>query len=257
MNGDNSASPLQIQMVYSAANGNPFGPVGNSYTYAPHIAPVFVNMAVLPDVGWNSANNRNGPGRTAATAIRSRIDHTGQGDAAAFNAAVWVAGTRPGSTHYLANPAGSLFNGSISAGASGVYLNTMEMLMSDAGHDVAAIGLVLNQRRTNATRATNGVVWDGMRIQSQGSRNTDSGVRIDGGVDVAFNATRQTRSDAAFVMRRGQRVYFDGSANGEARTSTGNTYVQMGAEGLLFVVDGVTVMRMTPTGIQTYVPVTP
>lgn len=256
MNGDNSMSPVQVQTVYSAANGNPFGPVGNRYTYAPHITPVFVNTAVLPDVGWNSSNSSNGPGRTAITGIRSRIDHFGQGDAAAVNAAVWVGGTRAGSTHYLANPAGSLFNGSIAAGASGVYLNTIETVMNDAGHDVAAIGHVMNQRRSRDTGNLS-VVWDGLRIQSQGTKNTDSGVRIDGGVNVGINLTRQTRSDAAIVLRRGQRVYFDGAANGEARTHTGDTYMQRTDAGLLFVVGGVPVLRMAPDGINFLVPVTP
>ena len=255
-NGDNSRSPYQTQMIYSAANGNPFGPVrANGYLYAPHITPNFTSLVIQPGVGWNSTTDRNGPGRTGATANRVWLTHFGQGDAAAYNASVFVAGRREGATHFLANPAGSILNGGISAGMDGVYLNTIETIAVDNGFDVSSIGYVVNMVRNNDTGAFANV-WNGIRVQSYGSRSIDSAFRIDGKADVVFDAVRGT--GAALVARQGQRVYFQGSATSQqANTTLGETYVSHDGAGLTFVVGGVTVMRMSPTGIQTFVPVTP
>lgn len=255
-NGDNSRGFIQLQYSWTQGPSDPMGPVGTTYRYAPHITPIMISGYIGPGVGHNSTTFRNGPGRTGVTMSRLRLSHFGQGDAAAYNASVFVGGQEAGATHYLAQPAGSILNGDISAGAPGVYLNTFETIARDNGHDVSSIAFVANLVRTNDTGALN-TRWNGFAVQSQGTRAVDSAYRADGPFHAVFDASRAL-GQGGVVLRQGQRIYFQAEANAErARADLGDTYVSHDGAGVTFVVGGVTVMRMTPTGIQTFVPVTP
>lgn len=237
-NGDASKSAHQIDVEMTDSGGNPFGPVGANYVYAPHYTPSFINMMVNSGVGWNQSTDRNGPGRTGITANRARIAHYGEGDAACFNGSVYVAGAMPGATHYLANPAGVLFNGDLSAGTDGVYLNAGEMRLMDNGHDVSGIGWVLNLVRDNSLGGLS-AGWEGVRIQSQGSEEVDSGFRADGKIKVGVNLSRMTSaSEAALAIKTGHRMYLGSTAGGDFGTILGNTYLTFNGADVVTQVGG-------------------
>lgn len=248
--GDNSESAIQLDWRYENTGVNPFGTAGSSYVYAPHIAPIFAQLRVGADVGFNSTTTQNGPGRSGATVMRARVSHAGQGDAVCFNASAFVSGTKSGATSWLASPAGVLFNGDILAGADHVYLNTTEFRVTSGVYDCAAIGAVYNLIRDVDTGAL-GDGWDGIRIQSQGTAAINSGFRIDGLVDVVFNASRATSSgQAALAMATNQRIYFGASSTGNFGTTLGTTYQTFDGTGISTVVSGTSQLKVTSTEVQ-------
>lgn len=248
--GDNSESAIQLDWRYENTGVNPFGSPGSSYLYAPHIAPVFAQLRVGENVGFNSTTTQNGPGRTGATVIRAKVSHAGQGDAVCFNASAFVSGTTAGATSWLASPAVVLFNGDMLAGADGVYLNNTEFRVTSGPYDCAAIGAVYNLDRDVDTGAL-GAGWDGIRIQSQGTAEINSGFRVDGLVDVVFNASRSTSTNqAALAMKSGHRIYFNASAAGDFGTTVGTTYQTFDGTGLATVVGGTTQLKTTATEVQ-------
>lgn len=169
--------------------------------------------------GWNQSTSGN-DGRTAACAYRTKVDNYGQGDCVAYNASAFVTGTRAGSTNFLANPAASLFNGDMTAGQDGVYLNPYETFLTDIGYDVAGVGLVNNFNRTNATGAKS-VVWLGYRAQNVGTQPCDSFLSATGkwqvGLDFAMSTTDFGANKAAISLKENDRIYFNSTA-----TASGN-----------------------------------
>lgn len=248
--GDNRQSAIQLDWRYENNGTNPFGTAGSSYLYAPHIAPIFAQLRVGADVGFNSTTTQNGPGRTGATVMRARVSHAGQGDAVCFNASAFVSGTKAGATSWLASPAAVLYNGDILAGADHVYLNTTEFRITSGAYDCAAIGAVYNMVRSVATGAL-GDGWDGIRIQSQGVAAINSGFRVDGLVDVVFNASRATSGNqAALALATNQRIYFGASAAGNFGTTLGTTYQAYDGTGIATVVGGSSQLKVTSTEVQ-------
>jgi hypothetical protein len=166
--------------------------------------------------GYNHATASNS-GRTGVAAYRVKVYQGGQGDAVAYNASVFVTGARAGATSFLANPAGVLFNGDMTAGQSGVYLNPRELVMDDAGYDVAAIGDVVRANRTNETGALS-VWWAGYRVQSTGSKAIDTAFSATGptkiGLDLSFATlpASGTYQEAAITLKANQRIYGNASA---------------------------------------------
>jgi hypothetical protein len=205
--------------------------------------------------GYNHATDSN-VGRTGCYAYKVKVYQNGQGDAAAFNANVFVTGTKTGSTHFLANPAGVLFNGGMDAGADGVYLNAGEMALDDNGYDVAAIGWVVNLDRNNATGAKS-AFWAGLRIQGTGTQFADAALsvfnKVTTGVDFATSTGTQ-----ALVMKAGQKIYGNAtnpsSGGGAAATVAGTSYLGYDATltGWEVVTGGNRMIGATATGLGFY-----
>jgi len=196
------------------------------YVYVPEVYPHFTYLHNAS--GWNQSTTGN-TGRTAACAYRTKVDNYGQGDCVAYNATAFVTGTRSGSTNFLANPAASLFNGDMTAGADGVYLNPYETYLTDAGYDAACVGLVNNFNRTNATGAKS-AIWNGYRAQSVGSATCDALVSGTGkwvtGLDFAMGGLDFGATKGAISLKANDRIYFNstanasGSLNADFRTTT-------------------------------------
>lgn len=182
------------------------------YYYQPESYPHYTYL--YNSSGWNQSTNSNS-GRTAACAYRTKVDNYGQGDCVAYNASAFVTGTRSGSTNFLANPAASLFNGDMAAGQDGVYLNPYETFLTDIGYDVAAVGLVNNFNRTNATGAKS-VVWLGYRAQNVGSATCDAFISATGkwltGLDFAMSTLDFGASKGAISLKANDRIYFNSTA---------------------------------------------
>jgi hypothetical protein len=214
--------------------------LAGAYTYLPG-GEQFA-LRINSNQGFNSSTTRNGPTRSGASGVRSKVSHYGNGDGVAFNAEVFVAGRKAGARSWLASPAGVLYNGSAKAGADGAYLNGVELHFKDAGHDIATTGIVLNFSRTN-DRGRLGAGWDGIRLQSQGTRALNSGFRLDGRYDVGINLSR-AQAPAAIALRRGQRVYLDAKPRGDFGTDLGRTYIFFDGKSIRFVVNGKQVLEV-------------
>lgn len=196
----------------------------SGYVYSPWAYPYYT-------VFDNSSGHNNGTadntGRTAACAFRTNLKHTGQGDAVAYNASVFVNSTKGGSTNFLANPAGVCFNGDMTAGQDGVYLNAGEVLLQDNSKDVAGIGWVVNLNRSVATGAKS-AWWAGVRVQSIGSADVNAAYsasgKYDAGLDFSNITTDATK--AAIALKADDRIYFDTtSSNGFFATTFNNHYL--------------------------------
>lgn len=245
-NGDLSKSFFQIEhRVTGAAT---LGQPATGYTYMPEAMPNYTYL--YNSSGWNQQTGGN-DGRTGIAAYRTRVYQAGQGDAVAFNAAVYVTGAKAGSTHFLANPAGVLFNGDMDAGADGVYLNPFETIMRDNGYDVACVGAVYNYIRTNATGAKS-VVWNGTRHQNTGTASCDAMFSGTGkwqtGIDLSMSSLDFGVNKAAVSLKANDRIYFNntagasGSLSGDFRTTTFNgdyAYYDSATARMKFVLGGV------------------
>jgi hypothetical protein len=245
-NGDLSHSIFQVEhrITGAATLGQPA--TGYKYTFEayPHYTVLFNSS------GWNEATDGN-DGRTAACAFSVKVSNAGQGDCVAYNANGVVMGTRAGSTSFLANPAASLFNGSLSGGEDGVYLNPREILMRDNGFDVAGIGDVVNMRRDNATGAKD-AFWAGYRPQSIGTEPIDVAYSASGeftrGLDlvpVTFGTDK-----AAISMKAGDRIYLNATAaDSRFANNFGDDYLHFANTGIETVVDGAVRQVVTANGV--------
>ena len=196
---------------YRITGDDTLGRPKTGYEYTPENTPFYAYLDNRS--GWNEALDSN-VGRTAAVVYRTRVVQAGEGDAAAYNASVFVTGTRAGSTSFLANPAGSIVNGDMSAGADGVYLNAGEFMLDDHGHDAAGIGWVVNLRRNVGTGAK-GAYWEGFRAQSIGPEAADAAFSAHGRFATAIDTTTAMFDDrkAAATLKAGQRIYLSAAAS--------------------------------------------
>ncbi len=210
-NGDLSGCQFPVaQFVTGVAT---LGQPTTGYLYTPEAMPHYTYL--LNSSGWNESLSGNG-GRTGIAAYRTKVFQAGQGDAVCFNGSVFVTGTRAGSTNFLANPAGVLFNGDMQAGADGVYLNPYETNCQDDGYDVACIGIVNVFSRTNATGAKS-TVWQGYRAQNNGSATCDALISATGkwvtGLDLAMSNLDFGATKAALSLKSNDRIYLNNAAN--------------------------------------------
>lgn len=230
-NGDISQVqfPIEHRITGAATLGQP---TGSDYEYTPEAYPHYTYL--YTSSGWNDSTSGNG-GRTAACAYHTRVVNAGQGDAVAYNAIVFVTGTLAGSTHFLANPAGVLFNGGITAGAAGVYMNPYETACSDGGYDVACVGLVNNFDRTVGTGAKS-AVWLGYRAQNIGSTECDAVVSATGkwknGLDLTMSTLDANLS--AVSLKATQRIYFNNTAAASGNTGANWFTTTYGGEWLAY-----------------------
>lgn len=203
-------SKIQLAFEHRITGVATLGQPSSGYLYTPEAYPFYGWL--YNESGHNQSTSTN-TGRTAAAMFRARVYQAGQGDAVAYNASVYVTGTRSGSTSFLANPAGVIINGDMQGGTDGVYLNPGEWHLSDLGNDIAAIGWVVNLDRSDATGAKN-AWWAGFRAQSTGSADADSAFSVAGAFKFAFDASQGTYpNNAAFVMKADHRFYGNATAD--------------------------------------------
>jgi len=208
--GDVSRCQLPVgQVIQGAAT---LTQPATGYYYQPESYPHYTYL--YNSSGWNQATAGN-DGRTAACAYFTKVDNYGQGDCVAHTAIGFVTGTRAGSTSFLANPAASLFNGQINGGQDGVYLNPYETSLIDGGFDVAAVGLVNNFTRTNATGAKS-AVWLGYRAQNIGTATCDALISATGkwvtGLDLSMAILDFGVAKGAISLKANDRIYFNSTA---------------------------------------------
>lgn len=180
----------------------------SGYTYTPEATGHYV--VLVNSTGHNESLSSNS-GRTAATAHRTMVWHTGQGDAVAYNAYVDVNGTPAGgSTHWLANAAGVILNGQVEIRQAHLYANPVEINISDNGFDSAGIGAVFNINRTVGA-ASLGEVWMGVRVQSIGSSAADVGFSLKGPFKRGLDLSQATldASLAAISVAPTHRIYLN------------------------------------------------
>jgi hypothetical protein len=208
--GDLSRQPDSVEhrITGSTTAGSP----STGYLYSQEVFPHYTYLE--NSSGWNQSTSSNS-GRTGIAAYRTLINHSGQGDVVCYNALAQVSSTKPGATHFLANPAAVLFNGDTAASVNGAYLNPYETNCSDNGFDIAAVGIVNNFFRTNNTGALS-AFWGGYRAQSFGSAPMDNLISAPGkwqvGIDFALSSTDFGTNRAAISLKANQRIYLNNTA---------------------------------------------
>lgn len=197
--GDQSSCsfPIEHRILDDALGAPTSGYLGTPETAA-------IRTYTYVESGHNQATDAP-DGRTGAATHFASLTHVGQGDAAILHGSVFVAGEKPGSTNFLANPSGIIVNGQVLAGSNGVYLNPCEWLLQDNGYDVAAVGFVANMKRTNSTGAKS-AFWNGVRIQSTGTSGIESAYFCSGPFKVGADFTKATFTGPALALKAGQRI---------------------------------------------------
>jgi len=161
--------------------------------------------------GFNALTGDQG-GRTGCAAVSGHVTQEGQGDAMMLSITGTVFGTKAGSTHFLANPAVLIMDGSLYAFADGTYQEVDEFGHNDAGFDVAVSSTVRNFYRTNNTGAK-GAWWLGTRYQSEGSKPVDAAFQVVGAWNTVLDTCRASLgvNGTALALAAGQRVYLNAS----------------------------------------------
>jgi hypothetical protein len=216
-NGD--LSKVQIAMEHRIHGATTLGQPTTGYLYTDEAYPFIGSLYVHTDTGFNDGTSSN-VGRTGAAFFRTQVYHRGQGDAVAYNASVYVDGTKSGSTSYLANPAGVIVNGDMTAGADGVYLNAGEFYLNGGSYDCSGVGWVINLDRDNDTGAKD-AIWAGFRAQSKGSVAADVAFSAINNWNFGLDLSACTfTNDAAITLKANQRIY----GNVTAATTGGLRY---------------------------------
>ena len=255
-------SKIIFPTKYSISGASTLGTPTTGYQYTPEASPFYVY--VNNTSGYNNSTSSN-DGRTAATAFRTQIANYGQGDMVAYNASGFVTGTKTGSTNFLANPAASLFNGDLTAGQDGVYLNPYETYLTDNGFDVAGLGIVNNFYRTVSTGAK-GVWWGGYRAQSVGTASLDNLISADGkfvvGLDLTMSSLDFGTTKAAVSLKANDRIYLNntagasGNLTANCRTTTFNgDYLEYnsGISGLNVVIGNSSILQVNASQVTSTV----
>jgi hypothetical protein len=244
--------PVDHRITGAATLGQPT----TGYTYTPEAYPHYTYLYNSSGYNHDTAGNT---GRTSAVAYRTKVFNTGQGDCVAYNASGFVTGTRAGSTHFLANPAVTLFNGDVTAGAAGTYLNPYETILHDGGYDVAAIGAVYNMDRTVSTGAKS-AIWLGLRLQSIGAAYCDALMSATGKWKVGLSFSQDAldlSSNVAVALKSGQRIAFNDNSDASGATENGwyatghngdyIAHTTSGFTGLNFVISGTSRLQLSAT----------
>lgn len=256
--GDNSK--IGYGVLYQISGAASLGQPATGYQYTDELTPSVVYL--YNTSGWNQSTSGN-VGRTSATAYRTHVWNHGQGDMQAYNATAFVDTAKAGATNFLANPAASLFGGDISAGAAGVYLNPYETIANDNGFDVAYMGIVVNDNRTNNT-GTLGVTHMGFRTQSAGTKPMDAGFSASGPYNIGLDLTPITTNSsgsytkAAIALNSQDRIYFNGTNGSQPgiASSVGSDYIayNSGVGGLIFVSGNNGSFQVNPGQVTAAVP---
>lgn len=223
------------------------GTPSSGYYYQNEVMPFY---GVLHNESGHNEELDGNDGRTGVAFFRVNVKHYGQGDAACYNGAAFVASQKPGATHFLAQPAATLFNGDIQAGDDYVYLNPRELIAHDAGYDVACVGDVVNLNRTNNTGGQE-CWWSAYRVQSIGSVAINSVFSFVGkgnvGIDFSLPLTDFSPNLAAISLKANQRIYFNNYSTNDFFTDGFNgdwIEYSSGISGMNFVLGGNSVMQL-------------
>jgi hypothetical protein len=242
-NGD--LSKVQIAMEHRITGSATLGNPTTGYQADPETSAIYLN--VFNSSGHNEETGGN-DGRTAAVPFRLQMANAGQGDMLGFYINGVVVGGRAGATHFLANPAISMFAGAMFAGNAGVFLNPAETQMHDEGFDVAGLGWNMVMNRTVQTGALS-AFWGGFRTASIGSAYPDSAYSAAGkhnvGLDFSMLQTNTTKVAIALVAN--DRIYGNtASSLGLKATSLGDEWIEFnsGINAWSFVVDNVSVLQV-------------
>ena len=206
---------LTAARSYVTASATP--PVSNSYTNMPMAS--MVRMAMQTDAGFNADPNDHAKGRTGQAMIDLSLRHTGQGDAGVISFNIAVGGTSPGATHFLANPASSMFGGNVYAlpGAHGVYLQGSEVVYNDNGESVSAFDRTRNYwRRGNGTDQDQKWIHDRPQVKGEPGHYPIDGFYVPGGPakrGLDFGSADFGNDGAAIVLSTNQKIYFGGYAD--------------------------------------------
>ena len=203
--------------------------------YVMHHENSAISLSMLNQSGWNQATDNQAGGRTGVAAISSNIGNVGQGDAYFLHVSGFVAGTKPGSSHFLANPACVAFSGDLFSFADGTYQEVDEFSHDDGGFgavgsDIAVSSTVRNFNRTNDGGAK-GAWWLAFRLQSRGTKAVDVALQPTGKWNNVIDTTSVTAgpTKAVWTQAAGQRTYLNASAfpdgfSNPAKVSVGTTY---------------------------------
>ncbi len=231
-------------------------------SYVMHHENSAISLSMLNQSGWNQATDNQVGGRTGVAAINSNVGNVGQGDAYFLHVSGFVAGTKPGSTHFLANPALVAFSGDIFSFADGTYQEVDEFSHDDGGFgavgsDIAVSSTVRNFNRTNNGGAK-GAWWLAFRLQSLGTKAVDVALQPTGKwnnvIDTTPVASGPTK--AVWTQAAGQRTYLNASAfpdgfSNPAKVSVGTTYTHYNPVSAAYevVVGGTTALSVSSGGV--------
>lgn len=225
---------------------------------------------------WNESGHNEqlggNDGRTGVFGKRVKLLHDGQGDLVAFNFSGRARSALAGATHWLASPAIVGINGTLIAEADGVYLNPIELDLTDkpgaTAYNAAAAGLVFNMSRNAASGVALGQPWWGYRTQSTGAAYVDamfSGTgKFFGGIDFSMAALDFGANKGAILLKANDRIIFNASAAGindgttflrDDSRATGQftdymTYNSSGTPRLSFVFAGVEKFWISAAGVN-------
>lgn len=234
-------SKVRLAFKRTISGTDTLGSPTTGYEFTPETAGIV--GYVLNQSGHNEATDGN-IGRTSANFGYVKLDNQGQGDLVGFTFESFVNGARPGATHFLASPAVTMINGTMTAGADGVYLNPVEVDLQLGSFDAAAIGHVASITR-NAGDTAGGLsaLTAGYRSQSKGTYPIDAGLSLNGPTKVGVDGTPATfpTNKAFAAMKSGDRIYgAAASSDGLKATSLGASYMQSNAAGFEFTQIGFT-----------------
>jgi hypothetical protein len=243
-------SQVQLAAMNFITGVATLGQPTTGYSYIEEAFPMLGGL--YNSSGWNQQTGGN-DGRTGACFSRVHVYQAGQGDVVAYNATGFVTGQRAGATNFLANPAVVLFNGGVSAGSDGVYLNPVEIDLDDNGFDVSGIGYVTNLDRSNNTGAL-GTWWAGIRVQSTGTQGLDVVFSGSGKANIGMDLSFLTldANNAAITLKADQRIYWNvvaTDATGQSRfpssVSTTATWFSSSNVGFQMTVNNTNIYLLT------------
>lgn len=110
--------------------------------------------------------------------------------------------------HFFQTSTAGMWNGDVSASASGNYLQFNETAMLDNGFDVAGIGEVRTYTRTNNTE-NRYAFWADRLVKSDGSKKINFGSIFIGNIDIGIDFGGVTNSDCMIGFAPTQKLYFN------------------------------------------------
>ena len=247
---DNDLSNVAFQLDSKILNGATGTPL-TSYTNFPTLAQNVWRYD--NNAGFNYlANNQNG-GRSGIFRDYGMLLQNGQGDLVGRSTYAELNSTRPGATHWLANPAVVISNATFGASVAGGYLQGDEYLYIDNGYATAVIDRVRNYYR-NSNGTTLGQVWVHDRAQSSGTYPIDAFFSPSGTAKVGYDTTAADfgANKAAMALKTNDRLYFGASSTPDSSgaqwyaTNLGSNYITYSSvsSSLNTVVGGVPLLQV-------------
>lgn len=228
-------------LIESGASGTPT----TNYLNLPTLSQVvwrYNNQA-----GFNTDAGDHALGRSGIFRDFGMLLQNGQGDLVANSIYAELNSARPGATHWLANPAVIVHNGTfgVTSGGVGGYLNESEYLFADNGYAVSVISTVRNYIR-NSDGDSLGQVWVHDRAQSGGTYRIDAFYSPSGLSKVGYDATAADfgATKAAMAVKQDDRIYLGASSTPDSTgakwyaNTLGTTYLSYDGTNILAVVQG-------------------